>query len=89
MIEKRRTITNESDRLMLVWTEPIAEDYWLKPGESLEIVAKARSESCDYELEVHEEGVTVSAHADMDFFFTVLQRGVELKCGHQRPGGWR
>ena len=89
MIEKRRTIINDSDRLMLVWTEPIPEDYWLKPGESLEIVVNARSETCDFEVEDDERGVIVIFGKGMSDYFTVLQRGVELKCGHQRPEGWR
>jgi len=88
MIEKRRTITNDTDRLMLVWTEPLAEDYWLRPGESLEVVANARAAHDEFEIENNDDGLTVFASMGMTPFFDVFQNGVKLECGHQRREGW-
>jgi hypothetical protein len=89
MVKNRRTITNHTDRLMLVWTEPIAEDYWLEPGETMETESESLGDDCVFEVSENEWGVTVGAARGMDFCFREFQGDVELKCGHQRPDWWK
>lgn len=59
MAQRHRLITNETDRLMLVFVEPECWDYWLLPGES----AGLRAEVClpveDFEIVVTGEGIIV------------------------------
>jgi hypothetical protein len=86
-MEKRRILTNTTDRLMLVFTEPVAQDYWLWPGESVEVRAEVTSPADDFELEDTRDGVTVWPSLGMGYIST-WAGGVELPCGHQRPAGW-
>lgn len=85
-MEKRRFVTNTGDRLMLVFTEPQAQDYWLQPGESVEVRAEVESEADDFELEDTARGVTVWPSRGMGYIST-WAGDVELSCGHQRPAG--
>jgi hypothetical protein len=88
VVEKRRVVTNTTDRLMLVFTEPEAQDYWLRPGESVEVRAEVESAEDDFELEDNKRGVTVWPSHGMGYVST-WAAGVELACGHQRPpGSW-
>lgn len=87
-VEKRRVVTNTTDRLMLVFTEPEAQDYWLRPGESLEVRAEVELAEDDFELEENTRGVTVWPSHGMGYI-SAWAAGVELTCGHQRPpGSW-
>jgi len=86
-VEKRRVITNTGDRLMLVFTELEAQDFWLRPGESVEVRAEVTSTDDDFELDDNPDGVTVWPSNGMGYIST-WAGGVELSCGHQRPSGW-
>ncbi len=86
-MEKRRVVTNTSDRLMLVFTEPEAQDYWLRPGDSVEVRAEVASPTDDFELEDTRDGVTVWPSNGMGYISTWAS-GVELACGFQRPADW-
>ena len=85
---RRRIITNDTPRLMLVLTEILGEDYWLQPGESLEVRAGVESLSADFELQETSKGITVWPGSDMDGIITVWQDDELLACGHQLPEGW-
>jgi hypothetical protein len=87
IMDKRRVLTNTTDRLMLVFTEPEAQDYWLRPGESVEVRAEVASPGDDFELEDTPYGVTVWPSRGMGYIST-WAGGVELVCGHQRLAGW-
>jgi len=87
MLEKRRTVTNTSDRLMLLFIEPEAWDCWLMPGESIELRAVVESSADDFELRDNSDGVTAWPSWDMGII-SVHQAGQELQCGHQRSDGW-
>ena len=77
---------NSTDHLILVFTEPEAQDYWLKPGESVEIRAEVASESDEFEIVDNKEGVTVWPADGMGVIET-FKDGKELQCGYQRPKG--
>jgi len=87
-MEKRRVVTNSTDRLMLVFTEPEAQDYWLQPGESVELRAEVESETDDFEFEENDEGLTVWPSTGMGYIATFSENGRLLRCGYQRPEGW-
>ena len=86
-MEKRRVVTNTTERLMLVFTEPEAQDYWLRPGESVEVRAEVSSPADDFELKMTPEGVTVWPSNGMGYI-SVWSVTELLACGHQRPDGW-
>ncbi len=86
-MEKRRVLINTGDRLMLVFTELEAQDYWLRPGESVEVRADVESPADDFEVEDTPEGVTVWPSRGMGYIST-WAGGEELSCGYQRPAGW-
>jgi hypothetical protein len=85
--ELRKAVTNDTDRLMLVFIEPEGWDCWLRPGESAEVRAGAVSPADSFVFEEHGEGVTVWPSDGMGVI-SVYQNGCPLECGHQRPDGW-
>jgi hypothetical protein len=86
-MERRQTIDNRSDRRMMVFTEPEAQDYWLSPGEQLEIRAPVSRADVVFELSLHEDGIIVWPPHKMGYI-SAWQSDTELECGHQRPEGW-
>lgn len=86
-MERRQVIDNRSDRRMMVFTEPEAQDYWLDPGEQLEIRAPIEHVDAVFEISLHKDGVVVWPPDAMGYI-SVWQDGCELSCGHQRPSGW-
>lgn len=86
-MERRQTIDNRGDRLMMVFTEPEAQDYWLNPGEKLEIRASISHPDAQFEISLHEDGITIWPVHEMGYIPT-WQNNVLLECGHQRPNNW-
>ena len=86
-MEQRQVIENRAERLMMVFTEPEAQDYWLRPGEKLEVRAEISISESVFEICLHEDGVVVFPTSDMGYI-SAWKDGLELECGHQRPDGW-
>ncbi len=86
-MEKRHFITNTHDYLMLVLTELEGQDYWLGPGESVELRAEVESESDNFEIQETNEGVTIWPSSGMGSI-AIFSEHEELQCGYQRPKGW-
>lgn len=86
-VEKRQELMNTSKRLMLVFTEPEAQGYWLRPGETVELRAEIASPVDYFQLDNNRDGVTVWPSDGMRYI-SVWAGGLELRCGHQRPVGW-
>jgi hypothetical protein len=86
-MERRRLVTNETGRLMLLVMEMEGWDCWLRPGESVEIRAEVRSPAADFVLAEEPDGVTVWPDLDMGVI-KVWQGDREVEIGHQRPAGW-
>ena len=84
---KQLKVTNDTDRLMLVFTEPEAQDYWLQPGETVELRAEVDADTADFEIEETDEGITVFPSSGMGYIAT-FSDNAELICGHQRPDDW-
>ena len=58
MPEKRTTVTNTSDRRMFLLIEPEEWDWWLWPGESVELRAAVTTSAADFRLTDNSDGVT-------------------------------
>lgn len=86
-MERTRIITNTSKRLMLVFVELEGWDYWLRPGESLEIRALIDSPDADFEIVDNDNGITVYPSLDMGSI-SVWQSDRIIDGGYQRPAGW-
>jgi hypothetical protein len=82
--QKTRRITNTSDGLLLLVTEPEGQDFWLQPGETIELRAEVESDSDDFELREEDQEISVWPSRGMGYISTWLD-GELLVCGHQRP----
>jgi len=87
MIERRQTVYNRGDTPLMIFTEPEGQDYWLHPGESLEIHATITDLNANFEIALHEEGMSVYPPHEMGYI-SVWCDNEELHVGHQRPAGW-
>jgi hypothetical protein len=85
-MEKRRLVTNDRKSMLLIFTEPEAQDFWLRPGESLELSAEVDSPSDDFEFQEVENGYQVYPSDGMGYISAWIG-GRELAVGHQRPNG--
>ena len=86
-MERRQTVDNRGDKLLMIFTEPEAQDYWLKPGDQFEIRAPITDPNASFEIALHEEGISVYPPHEMGYI-SVWCGDEELHCGHQRPVGW-
>jgi hypothetical protein len=81
------SLSNSRQTWHEVHVEPWANDYTLFPGEDLEIHAYG-NEAVPWFHIVEWDGVSqVYCEATADFM--VVQKGIELQCGHNRQPGSR
>ena len=66
-MERRQKIDNRSDKLLMVFTEPEAQDFWLKPGDEFEIRAPITDSDAMFEIALHEDGITVYPPHEMGY----------------------
>lgn len=83
----RRTVTNDGDRLMLLFVEMEGWDCWLRPGESVELRADVEFDQDDFDFADCQHGMVVYPSNGMGMI-TVHQGNKELDCAHQRPDWW-
>jgi hypothetical protein len=86
-MERRQKIDNRGSKLLMVFTEPEAQDYWLEPGEEVEVRATIIDDHEMFELSLSEEGIVVWPSNGMGYI-SVWHVEQELCCGHKRPDGW-
>jgi nucleoside-diphosphate-sugar epimerase len=86
-LERRRTITNSSDELMLLMIEPCAWDYWLMPGETLELRAPVHSLNADFQITHDHRKIEVWPSEGM-IDISVYKDNLLLALGYQRPHNW-
>jgi hypothetical protein len=77
-------MTNAGPGLLLIVTEPEGQDFWLQPGETVELRAEVESETDDFELTEDDAEIAVWPSAGMGCI-SVWSHGRPLQCGHQRP----
>ena len=85
--ERRLLIRNRTKKLSVVLTEPISDDYWLLPGDAVELRAPIESVTDDFEIEILSYGVVVYPSEGIRLI-SAWQNGRELKGGHLRPDVW-
>jgi hypothetical protein len=83
-VQIRHTITNDTTEPQVVFTEPEGQDFWLLPGESLEVVAEAAAEGDKFEIDRLPNGHQVWPAAKMGYISAWVGEN-QLSCGHQRP----
>jgi hypothetical protein len=87
-MEKRREITNSGSFLLPLYTEPEGQDFWLQPGETVEIRADVASGHADFEIDEGSDAITVWPSNGMGYIST-WSTGKLLECGYQRPNETR
>lgn len=84
---RHAVFTNNGNVPICVFVELEGWDYWLWPGETLEIRASVWSENAEFEYHISPDGLQVfPAHEMGDI--TVHQDGMQLDGGHKRPPDW-
>ncbi|GAA5010701.1 hypothetical protein [Kitasatospora paranensis] len=82
----RTEVANQGEDLLLLMLEPLGEDYWLRPGEVVQVVSRGPVQSGPV-FAVRHGGDSVEVCCN-SFFGTVEdEHGSPLDCGHQRPPG--
>lgn len=88
----RLPVENMGDHLLCLSVEPLAEDFWLKPGERLVVVPSADDVDPQFSVYAMPNHLTVWIYEAGDPFkvltdFTVVDaKGLAVRCGYQRPG---
>jgi hypothetical protein len=82
--QKARQTTHTGTGLLLIVTEPEGQDFWLQPGETVELRAEVESEADDFELIEGDAEITVWPSPGMGCI-SVWRHGQQLQCGYQRP----
>jgi hypothetical protein len=78
----RLEVSNSRDKPRVVAVEPWANDYTLLPGEELVVVAFGYTAVPWFHVVEWDDTSQVYCNETDDF--RVLQKGVELQCGHNR-----
>lgn len=83
-LQKRHTITNDGSQPLVVFTEPEGQDFWLLPGDSLDVVAEAAQGEDEFRLVKLANGVQVWPAAKMGYI-SAWTGEQQLPGGYQRP----
>lgn len=72
---------------MILFLEPLGNDYWLAPEETFVVVAEAEP---GFEVNVMPEYVIVVINEGDPFDVKVIDAATNavLECGHGRPADW-
>lgn len=68
----------------VIWVEPLGEDYTLRPGESLELIAQSEGQDPWFFVEERNHDSLVWLQGDLNVLFVVMQGERRLACGHNR-----
>ncbi|MBO2461263.1 hypothetical protein [Actinomadura violacea] len=89
----RLPVENTGDRLLCLSVEPYAEDFWLRPGESLAVMPSADDTDPQFAVYAQPNHLSVWIYESGDptkvlMDFTVVNaKGTVVGCGYQRPAG--
>jgi hypothetical protein len=87
-------VHNESEGWLVLWIEPLGEDRWLKPGESVRIRSDYTGDEVAFSVsfwtdanhdEAGIENVSIHLENGGPYAEVVDAGGQMLECGHQRP----
>ena len=77
-------VRNDGKSSRVIYIEPWGEDYTLRRGESMEVLAIGKTASPWFAVVESEEGMQVYVEGDRGVDVTVWQAGVQVHCGHNR-----
>lgn len=83
-MQKRHTITNDTPHPLVVFTEPEGQDFWLLPGEALDVMAETAVAEDEFEIVRLPDGYQVWPGDKMGYV-SAWAGEQQLPCGHQRP----
>ena len=83
-MKHRLTIGNERKQVLQLMLEPWGEDYWMKPGETFDLIPDKPSESFHFAVAYFDSYVAAYAEGGCEYV-RVHCHGLLLECGHQRP----
>jgi hypothetical protein len=79
-------LQNESPSMLCVFVEPLGEDLWIAPAQTLTFTGT--SSEAEVDCIWHLQGVTVwMSDTDAYGFVVTTQAGKVVDCGYQRPPG--
>lgn len=76
-------VQNSGPELLELWLEPIGQDYWLRPGESVTVTSYGSWTGHPFET-VHEPG-RLEVWVSSWFAAVTFPDGTEVPGAHQRP----
>lgn len=87
------SISNDSDKPLLISLEPWGEDYTLLAKEEVEIIAQDCGDDFYYSVVYYDDFVAVYAEGGRrNEYLRVYIKGIELQCGYNRefsPSGFQ
>ena len=82
----RLRLQNEASEMLCVFVEPLGEDFWIAPTQTL--VFTASSTETEVDCIWHAQGVSVWMDDAPAYGFVVTTKtGEVVECGYQRPPG--
>jgi hypothetical protein len=82
----RLRLQNESTEMLCVFVEPLGEDFWIAPAQTLVFTGSTSEPEVDCIW--HAQGVSVWMDDAPAYGFVVTtQEGEVVECGYQRPPG--
>jgi hypothetical protein len=77
-------LRNEAETMLCVFVEPLGEDFWIAPSDSL--LFSATTSRAQVECIWHQQGVSVwMDDAPAHGFVVATEAGEVVQCGYQRP----
>lgn len=80
------TLNNETSRPIVVWIEPLGEDYTMLPKDKIDIVPSAEElSSLEYgrpTIFFQDDKIIVYTFLNYEVYFN----DIRVECGHQRMG---
>jgi hypothetical protein len=82
-------VENVGERLVLLFVEPLGNDYWMKPEDAFVVVGGGEVADSEFSIDSMPDHVIVWVNEGDPFAVKVFDQasGVELECGFQRPAG--
>ncbi|WP_280393500.1 hypothetical protein [Nocardia brasiliensis] len=80
-------LNNISDKTVVVFVEPWADEYWMRPRETFTIAFDAAQpilDDTDFDVSWHDQGIIVWTAAVVEVVVHD-QSGTRLESGHHRP----
>ncbi|MDA5286573.1 hypothetical protein [Streptomyces sp. Isolate_45] len=78
-------LQNGGTELLELWLEPVGQDYWLSPGET--VIVTSYGSWSDHPFETYHEPECVQVWVSSCFATVTFPDGTEVPPAHRRPAG--